>query len=184
MDNSRFSLGQWFARTGIAIGAAALLVTGAAWNSISGEHATLAVLDDASIDRADFLGYGIGGRVALDMAAFAPQRVRAVAAGATHPFAERMQLWRDALADGHLESWVNIIAARTGGLSATTRRRLLANDPAIAPRVLAAYVLPTVRPLVRSTLETILMTSGNNAPSSNVRKRGSATDSFNTSLSV
>ena len=42
MDNSHFRLGQWFARTGIAIGAAALLVTGAAWNSISGGHATVA----------------------------------------------------------------------------------------------------------------------------------------------
>ena len=31
MDNSRFSLGQWFARTGVAVGAAAVLVTGAAW---------------------------------------------------------------------------------------------------------------------------------------------------------
>src|ERR1700730_13092641 len=29
MNNSRFSLGQWFARTGVAVGAAALLVTGA-----------------------------------------------------------------------------------------------------------------------------------------------------------
>ena len=29
MDNSRFSPGQWFARTGVAVGAAALLVTGA-----------------------------------------------------------------------------------------------------------------------------------------------------------
>src|SRR5438309_1639546 len=42
MDNSRFSLGQWFARTGVAIGAAALLVTGAAWSSISGAHGTIA----------------------------------------------------------------------------------------------------------------------------------------------
>ena len=34
MDNSRFSLGQWFARTGVAVGAAALLVTGAAWSML------------------------------------------------------------------------------------------------------------------------------------------------------
>ena len=31
MDNSRFSLGQWFTRTAVAVAAAALLVTGAAW---------------------------------------------------------------------------------------------------------------------------------------------------------
>jgi Do/DeqQ family serine protease len=41
MDNSRFSLGQWFARTGVAIGAAALLVTGAAWTT-SNAHNTVA----------------------------------------------------------------------------------------------------------------------------------------------
>src|SRR4051812_29954292 len=41
MDNSRFSLGQWFARTGVAVAAAAVLVTGAAW-SISGAHSTVA----------------------------------------------------------------------------------------------------------------------------------------------
>jgi serine protease Do len=40
MDNSRFSLGRWFARTGVAIGAAALLVTGAAWQMDA--HPTLA----------------------------------------------------------------------------------------------------------------------------------------------
>ena len=33
MDNSRFSLGRWFTRTGVAIGAAALLVTGAVWSA-------------------------------------------------------------------------------------------------------------------------------------------------------
>src|SRR5207248_7371285 len=31
MSNSRFSLGQWAARTGAAVAAAAVLVTGAAW---------------------------------------------------------------------------------------------------------------------------------------------------------
>jgi pimeloyl-ACP methyl ester carboxylesterase len=47
----------------------------------------LAVLDDAGIGRADILGYGVGGRIALCMAAFAPARVHAVAAGGAHPFA-------------------------------------------------------------------------------------------------
>ena len=102
-----------------------------AYGAVNCSRDVLAVLDDAAIERADFLGYGIGGRIALDIAAFTPERVRAVAAGGAHPFAERMQLWRDALADGHLESWVDIVAAKTGGLSATTRRRLLANDPAV-----------------------------------------------------
>src|ERR1700746_2281879 len=42
MDNSRFGLGQWFARTGVAIGAVALLLTGAAWGSISSAHSSVA----------------------------------------------------------------------------------------------------------------------------------------------
>jgi pimeloyl-ACP methyl ester carboxylesterase len=116
----------------------------------------LAVLDDAAIERADFLGYGMGGRIALDIAAFTPERVRAVAAGGAHPFAERMQLWRDALADGLVESWVNIVAARTGGLSATTRRRLLANDPAIMA-AMAEYDRPDIADaLARSGIPVLL----------------------------
>jgi pimeloyl-ACP methyl ester carboxylesterase len=99
------------------------------YGAVNCSRDVLAVLDDAAIDRADFLGYGIGGRIALDIAAFVPQRVRAVAAGSTHPFAERMQLWRDTLAKG-LEAWVDLVEVQAGGLSATTRRRLLANDPA------------------------------------------------------
>ena len=41
MDNSRFSLARWFTRTGVAFGAAAVLVTGAAW-SFSDAHSTVA----------------------------------------------------------------------------------------------------------------------------------------------
>jgi Do/DeqQ family serine protease len=41
MDNSRFSLAHWVTRTLVAIGAAAVLVTGAAWR-VSDAHSTLA----------------------------------------------------------------------------------------------------------------------------------------------
>src|SRR5437867_294193 len=82
-----------------------------AYGAVNFMRDVIAVLDDAAIDRADFLGWGIGGHVAFDIAAFAPQRVRAVAAGETHPFAERMQLWRDALAKG-LGTWVDIVEAK------------------------------------------------------------------------
>src|SRR6476646_615757 len=40
MNNSRFSLGQWSTRAGVAIAAAALLVTGAVWQMDA--HPTLA----------------------------------------------------------------------------------------------------------------------------------------------
>jgi pimeloyl-ACP methyl ester carboxylesterase len=48
----------------------------------------LAVLQQAGIARAALLGYGWGGRIALSVAASAPVRVHAVAAGGCHPFAE------------------------------------------------------------------------------------------------
>src|SRR5437867_10315566 len=73
-------------------------------------------------------------------------------------------------------------AAATRKLSAThslklpsnpshgTRIKPLANEPAIAPIVLAAYASPTVRPVVPASLrlEMILTTNGNNAPNKNV----------------
>jgi pimeloyl-ACP methyl ester carboxylesterase len=89
----------------------------------------IAVLNDAGIDRADLLGYGMGGRIALSLAIHASERVCAVAAGAAHPFAERTQLHREALANG-LEAWVDLVERSAGGLTAQTRRRLMANDPA------------------------------------------------------
>jgi pimeloyl-ACP methyl ester carboxylesterase len=48
----------------------------------------VAVLHQAGIARAALLGYGWGGRIALSVAASAPTRVHAVAAGGCHPFAE------------------------------------------------------------------------------------------------
>jgi pimeloyl-ACP methyl ester carboxylesterase len=55
----------------------------------------IAVLDHAAIGRADMLGYGFGGRIALCIAAWASNRVHAVAAGGAHPYAERTHLSSD-----------------------------------------------------------------------------------------
>src|SRR5829696_2335325 len=74
----------------------------------------IAVLDHAGIGRADLLGYGVGGRIALCIAAFAPDRVHAVAAGAAHPFAERAQRWSEA---NGLEPWVRMIQKKGAKLS-------------------------------------------------------------------
>jgi hypothetical protein len=88
-----------------------------------------------------------------------PERVRAVAAGSTHPFAERMQLWRDALAKG-LEAWVDLVEVQTGGLSATTRRRLLANDPAVMA-AMAEYDRPDIADaLARSGIPVLFFQRG------------------------
>ena len=55
----------------------------------------IAVLDHVGIARADFLGYGLGGRIALCVAAWARERVHAVAAGGAHPFAQADRIDRD-----------------------------------------------------------------------------------------
>lgn len=89
----------------------------------------VAVLDHAGIERADFLGYGMGGRLALCMAALAPARTHAVAAGGAHPFAESKRACREALAKG-LEAWIDLVEARSGGLSEPRRTRLRSNDRA------------------------------------------------------
>ena len=115
----------------------------------------VAVLEDAGIDRADLLGYGMGGRIALGTAAFAPERVRTVAAGGAHPFAERTQFCRDTLVEG-LESWVKIVEATAGGLSAGTRRRLLANDPAAMAAAMACDRPDIADALVRSGVPVLL----------------------------
>jgi pimeloyl-ACP methyl ester carboxylesterase len=67
----------------------------------------IAVLDHAGIRRADVLGYGVGGRIALCMAASAADRVHAVAAGGAHPFAEWAGLGN--AVPGHLEAWARLI---------------------------------------------------------------------------
>ncbi len=89
----------------------------------------VAVLDDAGIECADLLGYGMGGRLALCLASLAPARTHAVAAGGTHPFAESRRPFRDALAQG-LEAWVDLVETRSGGQSALRRARLRSNDRA------------------------------------------------------
>jgi pimeloyl-ACP methyl ester carboxylesterase len=133
-----------------------------AYGAVNFIRDVIAMLDDARIERADFLGWGIGGRVALDMAAFAPQRVRAVAAGGTHPFAESMQLRRDALAKG-LEIWVDMVETKAGGLSATTRRRLLANDPA-ALAAAAGYDRPDIADALARSGVPVLLFLGEDDP--------------------
>jgi len=70
-----------------------------AYSAIECSQDVNAVLDHAGISRADFLGYGWGGRIALTLTAFAPDRVQALAVGGCHPFAERVQL-SEVLADG------------------------------------------------------------------------------------
>jgi pimeloyl-ACP methyl ester carboxylesterase len=122
----------------------------------------VAVLDDAGIERADLLGYGMGGRIALATAALAPDRVHAVAAGGTHPFAERTQRYRDGLAQG-LESWIKVVEAASGGISADTRNRILANDPA-AIAAAVAFDRPDIADAITKSGVPILLFLGKDDP--------------------
>jgi pimeloyl-ACP methyl ester carboxylesterase len=108
-----------------------------AYSPIQYSRDVVAVLDDAGIPRADVFGYGLGGRVALCLAGLAPERIHAAAAGGAHPFAERLDLVRDALERG-LEHWAKLMEAKAGGFSPSRSNRLRAND-LTALRAAVAY---------------------------------------------
>ncbi len=47
----------------------------------------LAVLDELGIERAHYLGYSMGGRIGFDTAKLAPERLRSLMIGGSHPYA-------------------------------------------------------------------------------------------------
>jgi pimeloyl-ACP methyl ester carboxylesterase len=122
----------------------------------------VAVLDHAGIAQADFLGYGSGGRLALRMTTVARDRVHAVAAGGAHPFAERTEPCREALAKG-LEPWVKLVEAKAGAISAGRRSRLRANEPE-ALRAAIAFDRPDMSDAVARSGVPILLFLGMNDP--------------------
>jgi pimeloyl-ACP methyl ester carboxylesterase len=115
----------------------------------------IAVLDHAGIGRADLLGYGVGGRIALCLAAFAPDRVHAVAAGAAHPFAERAQRWSEA--DG-LEPWVRMIQKKGAKVSQPA-----AKDPAVLTDAVVSD-WPDIANAVKRSGTPILLFAGKDDP--------------------
>jgi pimeloyl-ACP methyl ester carboxylesterase len=104
----------------------------------------IAVLDHAGIGRADVLGYGVGGRIALCMAAFAPARVHAVAAGGAHPFAERRHR-----ADQSLETWVKLVQTKADA-AVVNRHRLTSNASAALKASIAGDWPDIANAVVRS----------------------------------
>ena len=83
-------------------------VDATAYDPIQCSWDMVAVLDDAAIRRADVIGHGVGGRIALCMAAFAPGRVHAVAAGSAHPFAEPLH----ASGAARAATWMRLLKAK------------------------------------------------------------------------
>jgi pimeloyl-ACP methyl ester carboxylesterase len=105
----------------------------------------ITVLDHAGIGRADVLGDGVGGRIALCMAAFAPRRVHAVAAGRAHPFAERHHGAGQSL----VETWVKLVQAKADA-AVVKRHRLTSNGPAALKASMASDWPDIANAVVRS----------------------------------
>src|SRR5437870_4001442 len=61
MNSRRFSLGQWAFRTGVAVGAAALLVTGAAWRMSAATQPTATAAVQAAATTAPPIAHAIAG---------------------------------------------------------------------------------------------------------------------------
>jgi pimeloyl-ACP methyl ester carboxylesterase len=47
----------------------------------------VAVLDEVGVEQAHYLGYSMGGRIGFDTARLAPERLRSLAIGGSHPYA-------------------------------------------------------------------------------------------------
>ncbi len=98
----------------------------------------VAVLDALGVERADLMGYSMGGRLALEVARLHAERVGRLIVGGAHPFAQSMAFYREAVAQG-LERWLAIVA-RLGGsrLPAGFVERLAVNDAAALRTAMAA----------------------------------------------
>jgi pimeloyl-ACP methyl ester carboxylesterase len=85
------------------------------------------VLDALQIDRADYLGYSMGGWIGFGMAKYAPQRCRSLILGGAHPYYENVQPIRDFMREPAAFSAMidNIFGSY---LTPEVRSGLLAND--------------------------------------------------------
>jgi pimeloyl-ACP methyl ester carboxylesterase len=88
----------------------------------------VAVLDDLRVQRADFLGYSMGGWIGFGLAKHFPERFNSLILGGAHPYAENTQAIRDRMPTD--KAAYIAIAEQTYGvlLTPARRARLLAND--------------------------------------------------------
>lgn len=111
----------------------------------------VAVLNDAGIDRAHYMGYSMGARVGFAMMAHAPGRIRSFILGgmspyhtdATHAFESQL---RQLLLKG-MEAFVDFVERRSGPLPSVLRDRLLANDSLALLAVVDQAENPPVQPI-------------------------------------
>lgn len=88
----------------------------------------VAVLDDLEIQRADFVGYSMGGWIGFGLARYAPARVRSLTLGGAHPFQENMQPFR-AMLPKEPSAFLALLEPAFGvHLTPSMRDRVVTND--------------------------------------------------------
>jgi pimeloyl-ACP methyl ester carboxylesterase len=108
-----------------------------------------AVLDDLGISQADYFGYSLGGWIGFGMAKYAPQRIRSLILGGTHPYEENMQPFRNLMPQDP-EMFIATLEKIFGPhMTPAIRARFLANDlKALSiltqDRVSLSDILPTM----------------------------------------
>jgi pimeloyl-ACP methyl ester carboxylesterase len=109
----------------------------------------VAVLDDLRVQRADFLGYSMGGWIGFGLAKHFPARFNSFILGGAHPYAENTQAIRDRMPSDPAAFAAGLEATYGALLTPARRERLLAND-LVALRALTqdresiADILPTM----------------------------------------
>lgn len=121
--------------------------------------AVIAALDALGIERADAMGYSLGGWTALGLALHFPHRVGAVIAGGAHPYAESMADFRKAIGAG-LPAWVGVVEKMAGTLPAAMRAQLMANDAEALLASLAEDRTDISAPLAASGVPVMLYAGG------------------------
>ena len=99
-----------------------------------------AVLDDLNIERAHFFGYSYGGRVGLELAKWAPERVRSMIIGGFGPKAQDPDKPSPVL-EGLKAGTQGLLAdyERYGPVPPEVRRRVLANDMEALTAVMTSH---------------------------------------------
>ncbi len=88
----------------------------------------VAVLDDLAVQKADFLGFSMGGWIGFGLALHAPERFSSLILGGAHPFAENMQPFRSLLPESPAELPARLEPFFGDCLLPAMRERMAAND--------------------------------------------------------
>jgi pimeloyl-ACP methyl ester carboxylesterase len=133
----------------------------------------LAVMEALGVERANFLGYSLGGLVGFDLGHQAPQRVRSLMIGGASPFGHPPLLAFAELLRKGMETFTTEFERTQGPLTAAERARGLASDAA----ALAAACLverPSLEAALGAMHQPILLYCGDQDPSYERARRAAA----------